>query len=138
MDCNEPDKNKSSYGRRGLFLFIVLSMLLVICGQVAGIYAKSSAKNYFARDVIYLSPILNESHYHFYPDTIETLTMAYPEYTFSHEIRSGTWIGTTEKTMMTTVMLFYMLIMMMNIVKLIKMAYYALIIILKNEMMIFV
>jgi len=77
-----------------LIFFVVLNMLVVLVSVSVGVRAYMSAGRYFARDVVYVAPLLNENHLHFFASQIEVLSHAHPDFTFSAESRGNIRIGT--------------------------------------------
>lgn len=62
-----------------LILFIVLNMLVVIGCIVAGFYFYGQANKYFARNVTYVAPHLNENHLHFNLAQVRVLERVLPD-----------------------------------------------------------
>jgi len=84
-------------------VFIVLSIMLVLASLGFGIYAYISARQYFARDVVYVAPMLGQEHLHFSNADIETFSHDNPNFTFSAESRGNVYISTHLQSVTTPV-----------------------------------
>ena len=65
--------------------------------------AHAAAGRYFAPDVIFIAPRLNESHLHWSADNVAELRRLFPDYTFAAESRGNAWLQTASQQASTTV-----------------------------------
>ena len=68
-----------------------------------GMYAHVAAGRYFARDVIFIAPTLNESHLHWSADNVAELQRLFSDYSISAESRSHIIVETSTQQAVTTV-----------------------------------
>ena len=75
--------------------FVIINMAVVIVGLSIAFYSYWSAGRYFARDVLYIAPFLNETGLHFHPEDVDILSRVFPGYTFSPQKRGNIRIATS-------------------------------------------
>jgi len=86
-----------------LFIFGLLNLLVVFGSLIVGMYTHVAARRYFAPDVIYIAPMLNESHLHWSIDDIDALQRQYRDYSISAESRGNVFISSSTNQASTTV-----------------------------------
>jgi len=79
---------------KGKLFFIVINMLAVVGALAAGLYIYGVAGRFFARDVVYIAPRINETRLHFPLNDVEILNLNFPGYTIAPEIRGNIFIST--------------------------------------------
>jgi hypothetical protein len=84
-------------------LFAFINCLVLAAALVAGTVFYFSAKRYFANDIYFISPLLNESRLLFSLNDIEPLRFSFPDYTIVPEIRSSILISTSVQQASATV-----------------------------------
>jgi len=70
-------------------IFAAVSMLILAGSIGFGFYANAAAERYFARDVVYIAPRINESRLHFNISDVELLEISFPDYAIAATARSG-------------------------------------------------
>jgi len=78
-------------------------MLVVLGSLTVGFYAYVRGGRYFARDVVYIAPMLNESHLHFSMTNIELLRRAFPGHAFATESRGSGRLSSSMQEAITTI-----------------------------------
>ena len=68
-----------------------------------GMYATVMAGRFFARDVIFIAPFLNESHLHWNMDDVRRLQYQFWEYSISAESRGNALLHTSTHRVFTTI-----------------------------------
>jgi hypothetical protein len=69
--------------------FAAFNALVLAAASVAGAVIYVTAGRYFARNVIFIAPLLNESRLHFTVGDIERLRLVFPDYTIVAEMRGS-------------------------------------------------
>lgn len=88
---------------RRLFIFVFIN-LIILAGSISmGMYAHINASRYFAQDIIYIAPKLNESHLHWTMEEVDLLGLQFYNYSFSAESRSSVTLSTNAQTVTATV-----------------------------------
>ena len=72
---------------KSLIFFVIFNMLVIIASLVVGVLSYNRGKRYFAQDVVYIAPRLNESHLHFSVAEVEALNRAFRDETIVVESR---------------------------------------------------
>jgi len=85
-------------------LFLLVNALLLSAALLTGLYAHRAAGLLFARDVIYIAPMLHESHLFFSQADFENARDAFSHYTFAPEIRGSRTLSATGQQVTATVM----------------------------------
>ncbi|MCL2190118.1 MAG: ABC transporter permease [Defluviitaleaceae bacterium] len=88
---------------RGKKLFLLANGLLLIIALFAGLYAHNAAGRLFARDVIYIAPMLHEDRLFFSQSEFDTARDAFPLYDFAPEIRGSRLLSATGQQAQATV-----------------------------------
>jgi len=83
--------------------FAFLNLLILIGALVVGMYAHVAARRYFAKDTIFIAPLLNESHLHLNMDNVDALERQFISYSFSAESRRSLAISSSTQTALSTV-----------------------------------
>ena len=86
-----------------LLLFGFCNLFILLGSIGVGIYAHSAAGRYFAPDVIFIAPMLNESHLHWSMDNVNTLRWQFLDYSFSAESRGNAFLASSTHRVSTTV-----------------------------------
>ena len=86
---------------RRLFICNMLNLLAVIIGLGLGIYAYMLARQYFARDIIYISPAIRDSHWT--ADEVTALKEQFPELSITPAGRGREYIISFVQQSFTTV-----------------------------------
>ena len=86
-----------------IIIFIVFNMLLVAGSLGFSLYAYRAAGRYFARDVIYVAPRLNEHHLHFSITDVDLLSLAHPSHTIAAVNRGSARIVASARAATATV-----------------------------------
>jgi hypothetical protein len=68
-------------------IFILANILAMLTVLAAGTVITVVERRYFARDVLFVAPLLNESRLHFSADDLELLRFAFPDYAIVPESR---------------------------------------------------
>ena len=86
-----------------IIVFILLNMLLVAASLGVGFHVYRASGRYFARDVVYIAPRLNERHLHFSMTDIDLLTRMYPGHAFAAVNRGSARIAASTHEAVATV-----------------------------------
>jgi len=86
-----------------LVLFGLVNFLVLVASLAVGMYATVMAGRYFARDVIFIAPFLNESHLHWNMDDVRNLQHQFRDYSISVESRGNALLQTSTHQVFTTV-----------------------------------
>ena len=84
-------------------LFIAFNFFILSGSLIFILYAYSVAGKYFARDVIYIAPRINESRLFFNIEDVELLEISFPDYTFAAVSRNGARIASSTHEVSATV-----------------------------------
>jgi len=86
-----------------LILFIVLNMLIIVGCLMSGFYFYNRAKQYFASDITYIAPLLNENHLHFNMAQVETLERAFYDTTIVAKSRGSALVSASMQAATTRI-----------------------------------
>jgi len=86
-----------------LIVFLVINMLIITGSLVVGFYSYNRAQRYIAHDVIFLAPLLNESHLHFTMADVERLDRNLPNMTVVYESRGSAYVVASYESAVTSV-----------------------------------
>jgi len=86
-----------------LFFFALINLLILVGALITGMYAHVVADRYFAKDIIFIAPLLNESHLHWNTDDVDYLKWRFLNYSISAESRGSTAIASSTHETTTTV-----------------------------------
>ena len=88
---------------RKLILFTLVNLLVISAALAAGMYAHIAARRYFAQDVIFIVPLLNESHYHWSITNVDELKRQFWDYDFASESRTNAVLESSTQQAAVTV-----------------------------------
>jgi len=86
-----------------LLFFALINSLVLVSALIAGMHAYTAADRYFAKDTIFIAPLLNESHLHWSMDDINYLKWRFINYSISAESRGSIAIASSTHETATTV-----------------------------------